>query len=159
MIRIQNKVLFKKYQDELDHLTYMNQSQPKEMKLFHGTGSTSPEMIWGDREDGFNINYANDSNLLGRGVYFAEKSKYSMAYKHKVGEIDGEIVYGMLLCSVIIGDSQNMVMSQQNRNIHDTEFKANNMRYESTKGVHSLSDVYVVYKNRRAYPLYFIRFT
>ena len=51
------------------------------MKLFHGTGKTPPQVIWADKEDGFNINYASDSNLLGRGIYFAEKSEYSWSYK------------------------------------------------------------------------------
>lgn len=51
------------------------------MKLFHGTGDSSPEVVWADREDGFNINYSSDSNLLGRGIYFAEKSEYSIGYR------------------------------------------------------------------------------
>lgn len=44
------------------------------MKLFHGTAKTSSELIWADTEDGFNINYSSENNLLGRGIYFAEKS-------------------------------------------------------------------------------------
>ncbi len=44
------------------------------MKLFHGTSSTDPENIYGDKQEGFNINYTSDRNLLGKGIYFAEKS-------------------------------------------------------------------------------------
>ena len=35
----------------------------------------------------------------------------------------------MLLCSVIVGDSQEMKMSQTNRTVKDTNFKPNGMRY------------------------------
>jgi hypothetical protein len=131
------------------------------MKLFHGTGKTSAEVVWGDAEDGFNINYSSDTNLLGRGIYFAERSEYSWSYKSEEGLIDGMRIYGMLLCLVIVGDSQSMAMRQENREVRDTNFKENGsgIRYESMKGIHSVSDVYVVYKNRRAYPLYLIRFT
>lgn len=41
------------------------------MKLFHGTGETPPSSIYEDKDDGFNINYSSENNLLGRGVYFA----------------------------------------------------------------------------------------
>lgn len=74
LIRIQNKVIYKKYCDELEHLAHLNGQPPKEMKLFHGTGKTPADVIWADKEDGFNINYSSDTNLLGRGIYFAEKS-------------------------------------------------------------------------------------
>ena len=137
----------------------MNGSEPKQMRLFHGTGNTSPEVVWADKEDGFNINYSSDSNLLGRGIYFAEKSEYSWSYKSDEGIINGKKVYSMLLCLVIVGDSQEMKMSHANRNVKDTDFKANGMRYESMKGKHHMSDIYVVYKTRRAYPLYVIHFT
>jgi len=49
----------------------MNGKEPKQMRLFHGTGNTPPEVIWMDNEEGFNINYSSDNNLLGRGIYFA----------------------------------------------------------------------------------------
>jgi len=50
----------------------MNEGKmPKLMQLFHGTASTNPEVIYGDKDDGFNINYSSENNMLGRGVYFA----------------------------------------------------------------------------------------
>ena len=68
------------------------------------------------------------------------------------------MVYSMLLCLVIVGDSQIMKMSHVNSKVKDTDFKSNGIRYESMKGVHPTSDIYVVYKIRRAYPLYVINF-
>lgn len=50
------------------------------MKLFHGTGRTPPSNIFEDKDDGFNINYSSENNMLGRGVYFAERSEYSYGY-------------------------------------------------------------------------------
>ena len=49
-------------------------------------------------------------------------------------------------------------MSQQNNNVKDTRFKNNNLRYESVRGKHDKSDIYVVYKKNRAYPAYLIVF-
>lgn len=78
----------------------MNKNKrPKEMMLFHGTKYTDPRIIWEDKEEGFNINYSADSNLLGRGIYFAEKSEYSMGYMHPEPLSMGS----MFLCKVIVG--------------------------------------------------------
>ena len=65
----------------------------------------------------------------------------------------------MLLCSVIVGESQLMKMSPENRDVRGTNFKPmGGIRYESMLGKHDISDIYVVYKNRRAYPLYLIKY-
>lgn len=62
----------------------------------------------------------------------------------------------MFLCTVIIGDSQKMIMSGANSKVIDTQYKNNNLRYESIVGQHDICKIYTVYKNRRAYPLYLI---
>ena len=66
----------------------------------------------------------------------------------------------MFLCSVIVGDSQLMKMSQTNAHIRDTEVKpnSNGLKYESMLGKHPICDIYVVYKDKRAYPNYLIHF-
>ena len=74
LIRIQNKIIYKKYYEEGLFLKDMNGAPVKKMELFHGTSQTNPEQIYRDKEESFNINYSSDSNLLGRGIYFAEKS-------------------------------------------------------------------------------------
>lgn len=48
-----------------------NKKDVKELKLFHGTRTTDPRVIYEDREQSFNINYTSDSNTMGRGTYFA----------------------------------------------------------------------------------------
>lgn len=64
----------------------------------------------------------------------------------------------MMLCSVIVGDSQELHMNHSNKDVRDTNLKPNGIRFESMRGKHDICDIYVVYKNRRAYPLYLIKF-
>jgi len=65
----------------------------------------------------------------------------------------------MFLCSVIVGDSQLMKMSRTNAHVRDTEVKGmNGLKYESMLGKHDICDIYVVYKDKRAYPNYLIHF-
>lgn len=64
----------------------------------------------------------------------------------------------MFLCIVLVGDSQLMKMSSVNRDVKGTIRKPNGMTYESMKGIHDISDIYVVYNNRRACPLYYIKY-
>jgi hypothetical protein len=72
LMRIQNKIIYKKYYEEGLFLKNVNGGTAvKKMELFHGTRSTNPEEIYKDKEESFNINYSSDSNLLGRGIYFA----------------------------------------------------------------------------------------
>lgn len=71
--------------------------------------------------------------MLGRGIYFAQRSEYSHSYRHKMG--NG--ISSMFLCNVIVGDSQDMPMTRLNANVKDTNRKNNvDLRYESIKGKH-----------------------
>lgn len=51
-------------------------------------------------------------------------------------------------------------MTSANSQVKDTIIKDNNtgIRYESMKGKHDICDIYVVYKDKRAYPAYLIKF-
>jgi len=65
----------------------------------------------------------------------------------------------MFYCQVLVGDSQKCVI--QSNDYRDTEFKdpVNRIKYESMTAFLQGSNVFVVYKNRRAYPLYLIKYT
>lgn len=101
---------------------------------------------------------------MGRGTYFAEKAGYSIGYAHPtqarggIFGIGSRTLHEMFYCLVLVGDSQQIVPSQPDRK--DTDFKniGERIRYESTTAVLQGSNIFVVYKNRRAYPLYLIRF-
>ena len=64
----------------------------------------------------------------------------------------------MFYCIVLVGESQKC--GRHNSDIRDTDFKdtVKRIRYESMTDFLQGSNVYVVYKNRRAYPLYLIKF-
>ncbi len=68
----------------------------------------------------------------------------------------------MFFCDVIVGESQLMAMNIDGSNSHvkDTSVKdpIRKLKFESMKGKHSISDIYVVYKNKRAYPAYLIKY-
>lgn len=123
------------------------------MRLFHGTKTTNPELIYADKEESFNINYSRATNLLGIGVYFAQQAAYSNGYCHKA---DG--FRSMFLCEVITGDSEKCPMHAGD--IRDTSYKdpVNKIKYESMTDYLEGSHIYVVYKSRRAYPLYLIKY-
>ena len=91
--------------------------------LFHGTKKTNPKIIYEDREESFNINYTSDSNLLGRGTYFATTSEYSHNYRHQSKDpnvMGGEEINEMFYCIVLIGESQK---NGCNGDTRDTEYK------------------------------------
>ena len=67
----------------------------------------------------------------------------------------------MFYCAVLIGDSQKVPdVSTASQSMKDTEFKdkINKIRYESSTMFSGGSQIYAVYKNRRAYPLYLIKY-
>ena len=168
LVRIQNKVIYKKYYEEGLFLKSQNDGNPvKKMELFHGTRNTSPEEIYKDKEESFNINYSSDSNLLGRGIYFAERSEYSDSYRHTekitnttfFGLSSNKVnLYSMFLCEVYVGQSEKC--PQHSGAIKDTHYRdaTKKVRYESMTDYLNNSNVYVVYKSRRAYPLYLIKY-
>lgn len=79
-----------------------------------------------------------------------------MGYMHP----ESPLVCSMLLCKVIVGESQELKMTSANSQVKDTIIKDNatGVRYESMKGKHDICDIYVVYKDKRAYPAYLIKF-
>ena len=67
----------------------------------------------------------------------------------------------MFYCAVLVGDSQNIAdVTPTSRSMKDTDFKdtVNKIRYESSTMFSNGSQIYAVYKNRRAYPLYLIKY-
>ena len=132
------------------------------MLLFHGTGKTDPKIIYEDNEQCFNINYSDKNNLLGRGIYFAERSEYSAngyAFVETQNEKEEERIYSMLYCEVLVGNSKKWE-GQRDGNFKDTPFKdeQKKLRYESMTDFLEGSNIYVVYKSKRAYPLYLIKY-
>jgi hypothetical protein len=70
---VQNKILFEKYNSERAFLSEVHGGSVRELMLYHGTRANNPELIYGDKEESFNINYAKEGSY-GKGIYFAKKS-------------------------------------------------------------------------------------
>ena len=103
--------------------------------------------------------------MLGKGIYFAERSEYSDNYKYtevistgKIFGIGASSLHSMFLCEVLVGESQKC--PGHSGSIKDTGYKdpVNKIKYESMTDYLNNSNIFVVYKSRRAYPLYLIKF-
>lgn len=127
------------------------------MMLFHGTRTNPPEKVYEDKEEAFNINYSSDSNMFGRGIYFAKEAMYSHSYAF-VKPTGGRRM--MLYCRVLVGSSEERQHNEACRMIKDTSIRdvQNGIKYESIKSNYGGSDIYIIYKSRRAYPEYVIEY-
>ena len=105
--------------------------------LFHGSRSKDPYSLIED-ENGLDPNYS-DGGLWGRAVYFAEKASYSHNYSWRLP--NG--VHQIFLCRVFIGKYHEC---PSNKNIRNPP-----PGFTSVKGLTSGSNVYMVYKNDRAF--------
>lgn len=67
----------------------------------------------------------------------------------------------MFYCDVLVGTSQSIpIIDGNSQAMKDTDFrdKVNKIRYESSTTYTNNSTIYAVYKNRRAYPTYLIKY-
>ena len=76
--------------------------------LFHGTRKVPPNLII-TSEYGFDFRYSSDNCLFGTGSYFANTSKYSHDYAHKLPS--GK--YQMFVALVVTGKSAKLSSSQK----------------------------------------------
>eukprot|EP01047_Picozoa_sp_COSAG01_P037451 COSAG01_NODE_2976_length_6765_cov_22.300480_4_plen_768_part_00 len=189
LLRVQNKLLAKKYRRNKDEMRDVNGTDPLEMWLWHGTGNLNPEVIYKDRQDGFDMRHAKEGkNLWGRGLYFAEKAAYSnnskYAYMRDVavpGATDNTGGYTeLLLAKVLVGEVADMGRkTNRGLTMPPTRGGADELRYDTVKGCTTAKcgacvrrrasnpdctsctpcSVYVVYANGRAYPDYVVRYT
>lgn len=60
----------------------------------------------------------------------------------------------MLICIVLVGESQKCPRLQVNYLDTDFKDKEKTIRYESMTEFYDGSQIYTVYRNNRAYPLY-----
>jgi hypothetical protein len=110
--------------------------------LWHGTRGNVPLQIYS--KDGFNINYANSSGALGKGIYFAVNASYSCpGYSYPVPGLPK--TYEVFLANVIIGNASGTGSSG---------LTCPPLNYDSVKG----ADMYIVYKNVKTYPGLLVRY-
>jgi len=166
--KIENSHLRKQFETELEGIKSKHQKDPLSSYtrfLFHGTSTIDPKKIY-NSEKGFLIQFASDANKWGPGVYFAENASYSgRKYSFQIQSTDTEKLYQMFLAEVIVGDVYYSPQPDKSlflpplvpceipwKNAFEDE------RYDSVCGQDHGSDIYIVYENSRAYPLYLITY-
>ncbi|CAG0899731.1 unnamed protein product [Darwinula stevensoni] len=160
--KIENGVLWKKYDEKKKELSERNSGLFNEKELFHG----SPNVV-DIAHVGFDERHSVDG-MFGRGIYFAEDSSKSNKYvfprgwscqKHNSKKIQRRCCYEcerkMLLCKVILGKSKNMI-----KKLRKDEALAG---YDSITGRAAKDGLnyeeYVVQRGEQAYPEYLITYT
>ena len=127
-----------------------NNGTINEKELFHGTRGTSPEKIYADEEEGFDMRFSR-SGMWGQGNYFAEKASYSnnYAYRHPNGTRQ------FFLAKVLTGDS---IQLEFNTKLRMPPVKKGNIKYDTVNGITCECRVYISYSNDKAYPFYLITY-
>ena len=161
--RIQNQWLWEKYAQHRTRIQRKNKGTIEEEDLFHGTSKTDPSLIY-DGEEGFDMRFSRSHRRKwGKGNYFAVDADYSHSYAYRVS--DG--VYQMFLARVITGESSYCEPDSYLRMPPSKKFNPCNWhlpinfageRYDSVTGTTEGSEVFIVYDNAKAYPLYFITY-
>eukprot|EP00579_Thalassiosira_antarctica_P016237 CAMPEP_0201944724 /NCGR_PEP_ID=MMETSP0903-20130614/53539_1 /ASSEMBLY_ACC=CAM_ASM_000552 /TAXON_ID=420261 /ORGANISM="Thalassiosira antarctica, Strain CCMP982" /LENGTH=763 /DNA_ID=CAMNT_0048487777 /DNA_START=171 /DNA_END=2460 /DNA_ORIENTATION=- len=159
--RVQNKSLWSYYSFHKDRLE-MNDIQPNERRVWHGTSSLDPSIVYADKMDGFMMQFAAQG-LWGRGIYFADKASYSKNYSHtpvksqtsdrpapKKAELE------MFLSRLLVGKEVEL---NQNRALAVPPIDSRTgLKYNSVTGNTAGSQIWIVYENGRAYPEYLVRY-
>ena len=150
--RIQNVSLWKSYCANVETMAHILKRRPAQRQVWHGTGTVDPAKIYKDAQDGFRVAMSGDRNMWGRGIYFADKAKYSDGYAYKKGA-----VRTLLLVSLLVGDALEMPPDGSLKDPPD-KTDGSDMRHDTVQGHTNGSDVFIVYQNGRAYPEYRVQY-
>ncbi|KAL9653400.1 hypothetical protein ABK040_002036 [Willaertia magna] len=149
--RIQNKVLYKSFRNEVERISEQNNGTTNVVQLFHGTRATDPEFIY-NGQDGFDTRFSA-AGMWGKGTYFACNASYSNGYAFTDNQLGCKVFF---LAEVLLGD---YIQIPSDNSLVIPPIKTNTkppIRYDSVKGNTGGSDVYIIYANSRAYPTYLI---
>jgi hypothetical protein len=156
--RIQNKKLWDKYTREKNRVI-SEKGSIKEHLLWHGCRGSPPGYI---SQTGFDISFANDGGMFGRGLYFARMASYSCpSYCYFDKEKN---VYHVFLSKVITGICH---VTTSGTGFKKPPFwdSSKMIYYDSVTNVDNKNDddnvnqMYVVYENDKAYPYYLITYS
>lgn len=93
--KICNKVLLQNFKNQMDKL---NDHSIK--YLFHGSNNQNYNKIL---SEGFKLDKAKSSGLLGAGIYFAKNASYSHNYTRAISTIERGTIKNMICARVIFG--------------------------------------------------------
>ena len=164
--RVQNKWLWNRYSQHCDEIKEKNGGVLMEKELFHGTGMNDPQLIY-QGEEGFDMRFCQ-TGMWGRGSYFAVDAMYSHNYAYTTRDSSTGISQQMFLVKVNIGEAyecnpdRTLTMppvKPSSQPSSSSSVQLSVVRYDSVTGVTKSSRVYIVYDNRKAYPLYLITYS
>ena len=167
--RIQNKMLWKKFNNEKELMTLAGNSTTE--ILFHGTRGTKPEMIYNGQE-GFDMRMSNAGNW-GVATYFAVNASYSDGYSYSGSHsYAGNCDLQMFAAQVLVGNSVDYggrsdrslrlppeIKTQPVSSSNDPSNGPAVRRYDSVTGTTGGSKVFMIYANGKAYPEYLITYS
>ena len=164
--RIQNNELYLLYQQTLlkakrdkkkEGQIFTDQNfEEYEKFLWHGTGKTDPNVLVDLTKQCLSTQYANDSCLWGRGIYFAENASYSHNYSYSKNS-PGRQTNIFLYCKVFVGEHVEL---KPDKNLREPPIRSEKgkIRFDSVKGDAAGSVIYVVYGNNQSYPYYMVEY-
>ena len=163
--RVQNKWLWNRYSQHCDEIKEKNGGVLMEKELFHGTGVNDPCLIY-KGEEGFDVRFCR-TGMWGRGNYFTANAIYSHRYAYATRNSSEVGCRQMFLARVNIGETyecrpdSTLTMPPVKPSSQPTSSSVpfSVVRYDSVTGVTNGSRVFVVYDNRKAYPLYLITYS
>ena len=158
--KVQNNELYQSYQESLSRCKklkekngmILNGEENYELLLWHGTGNTDPEELIDRKTAGLSTQYAKDSCMWGRGIYFAENASYSFNYRF----LKKNTAY-LLLCKVFVGET---IKLNPDQSLKEPPYKDKDKKisYDSVQGETGGSIIYILYENNRNYPCYLVEF-
>uniref|UniRef100_A0A3B5AGM7 Poly [ADP-ribose] polymerase n=1 Tax=Stegastes partitus TaxID=144197 RepID=A0A3B5AGM7_9TELE len=145
--RVQNTTLFQSYQLMKKQLEVKNKHKKNERLLFHGTGSTSIDLI---NKQGFNRSYAGAHGAMyGNGSYFAVNPTYS-AQGYAKPDVRG--YKRMYQARVLVGD-----FTQGRAGLLSPPAKSSGNAtdlYDSVSDNTAKPTMFVIFNDIQAYPEY-----
>lgn len=156
--RIQNAKFWRDYCQEKEQLGKIHDKagfskEIKEEYLWHGTRGSHPQAIYGGMEECFDMQHANDG-MWGRGLYFAVNASYSDGYAHPT-QVGTKL---FMFCRVLIGDTIQVPNNPSLRKPPERTGGKDIILYDSIQGYTGGSDIYILYRMRRAYPEFLIEY-
>ncbi|KAI6653609.1 hypothetical protein LOD99_3504 [Oopsacas minuta] len=156
--RIQNKWLWRKYQQTRDGFKAIEQNE-NELTVFHGTSATDPELIYKGAE-GFDFRHSN-IGMWGKANYFAVNASFCESYQYTDPTTNSKMILQVKLLAGNVAhlpSKSSLTMPPPLPNFMKQQFVG--QRYDTVSGDHTAgSKVYMVYTNERAYPEYLITYS
>lgn len=158
--RVQNDELYICYQNNLKRAKerknregmILTGKEDFEMWLWHGTSRTDPQELVETTSTGLSTQFANDSCLWGRGIYFAVNASYSDGYAFS--KLTRKY---LLLCKVFVGEYTKL---PSDKSLRQPPYKNSSKKimYDSVQGETGGSIIFITYENYWNYPFYLVEY-